>query len=207
MNNSKNMPRFDLIELTHDIDVPPVLQWWHHSGLLLVIEWINYVLARTKIERTCFDDMIIAVSFFLKITVSLLHCCWWGSFYLIFTFSSRDDDADMRGLLFAGSSFLWHYDLLVLIHWCNSICFNLGKVPCQLVVVVVVVCCWCCVAVVFARKSKPRHLCGCCRSCCCCVLIKLSSAAVWYDFSVCSGGGGRVHDEVHWFRWYGGSCW
>jgi len=79
--NNKNMRRFDLIELTHAIDVCTCTRTMLSHWLLLIIEWINYVLARTQIERTCFDDMII-VSFFLKITL-LYCCCWWGSFCLI----------------------------------------------------------------------------------------------------------------------------
>ena len=39
-----------------------------YCGLLEWIEWINCVVARTKIETTSFGDMII-VSFFLKITL------------------------------------------------------------------------------------------------------------------------------------------
>ena len=176
--------------------------------------------------------MIILVWFFLKIT--LLYCCWWGSFCCLIMLDVKIQLSYYVVAVYFQQWWRWMQicavsllDLRLAIAFFissdsvplmqfNMFQFRKGAVPIEVgvvvvvvavVVAVVVVCCWCCVAVVFAREIKPRHLCGCCRSCCCCVLIKLSSAAVWYDFSVCSGGGGRVHDEVHWFRWYGGSCW
>ena len=118
MRRFKYMRRFDLIELTHDIDVPPVLQRRHHSGLLLVIEWINYgVLARTNIKHMLWwhdhprvilskDHFIVLllVGFFLLLdnarcedtTIILCSSCLLSAVMTM--------DADMRGLL-AGSSF------------------------------------------------------------------------------------------------------